>query len=100
MTVPKFQMKRTWLWLLLCAWLIALQSAALTHSTEHALEHEHEHAHCLLCNVSDNQSAGPSAVLTTVQLLQRAEFIAFRLVESPALPWLRKLNVRAPPFLF
>lgn len=98
MTISMFKMKKKWLWLLLSVWLLVLQSVALSHSAAHALEEQH--SHCLLCNFDDNPSAGPTTVRQLPALLQRAEYIAFPLVQAPALAWLRKLNVRAPPSLF
>jgi len=98
MTISLSAVQKKWLWLLLGVWLLVLQSMALSHAAVHA--QEQDHAQCLQCTVDDNPAAGPAAVLMPPTLLQRAEYIAFPLFSAPALAWLSKLNVRAPPFLF
>lgn len=92
-----FPTNRQWLWLLLGMWLIALQFAALSHSTEHSLDHEHNH--CLLCNFAHTPNAGPSSVHIPPLIQQQQEDIVAPLYLQPSLPWPRGLNARAPPFL-
>ncbi|MCL1073756.1 hypothetical protein [Shewanella dokdonensis] len=88
---------KKWLWLLLGVWLTVLQSVAVVHSAEHGLVHEH--SHCLLCNFSNHPSSGPTAVLPVAAIQALVIKVAGPLYIQPALPWLRTLSTRAPPYL-
>ncbi|AQS36145.1 hypothetical protein Sps_00956 [Shewanella psychrophila] len=84
------------LWLVFGLWLIVLQSITLAHSVEHALEHDS--THCVYSNIYHDHSAGPTTLIMPAMCQQHAEIIASEQYLQPSLPWLRSLNVRAPPF--
>ncbi|BAJ02179.1 hypothetical protein [Shewanella violacea] len=84
------------LWLVFGLWLIVLQFITLSHAAEHALEHND--SHCIYSNVYHEHNAGPTTVIMPPICQQQAESIAPPVYLQPSLPWLRNLNVRAPPF--
>ncbi|ASK68074.1 hypothetical protein CF168_03875 [Shewanella bicestrii] len=96
MAYHQFRTHKKWPWLLLSVWLLVTQCFALTHYTEHSLEHEH--THCIVCDFGHDTSASPASMPVLPLDLQHADHRATATYQAPSLAHIRHVDARAPPF--